>query len=248
MTKLHHLLADTGTGYQRAGVPGEMVRDVYKIPVDAIDPDPENARTHFDPDELQALADDIKRHGQIQNAVVFPNANRYTLVAGERRLRACKLAGINTLVCWVLPRNLAIEAREEMAFAENMARSDLRPTEVAARWKKLMDRWGVTGSELARRIGVAQSTVSKKLALLKLDAGTQAAIDAGQVGEEHARRHANATRGGRRARGGRANRNVLELSTGTVKLKRGRTWDELLAELQVVLAARRGDTDTAAAA
>jgi len=239
MNKLHQLLAETQTGFQRTATPRELVRDVYRLPVDAIDPDPENARTHFDTEQLQALADDLKRHGQIQNAVVFPNGDRYTLVAGERRWRACKLAGINTLVCLVLPRNLAMEAREEMAFAENMSRCDLRPTEVAVRWKNLMERWGVTGSELARRIGVAQSTVSKKLALLKLDAETQTAIDAGHVGEELSRRRANAARGGgRRSRSrGRANRNVLELATGIVRLKRGRTWVALLEELRATVEA-----------
>ena len=150
---------------------------------------------------------------------------------------------------------MALEVRHEMAFAENLCRSDLRPTEIARRWQTLMERWGVNGVELAKRIGVSNTTVSKKLALLRLDADTQAAVDAGHVGEEQARRRANAAApsgrgryGGRGARAGRANRNMLELSTGTVKLKRGRTWDELLAELVAVVAARRGDTDTAAAA
>jgi ParB/RepB/Spo0J family partition protein len=244
MTKLHHMLAGIGEPYVRpvAAGAGEAVRDVFRISVDLVDPDPENARTTFDDSELAALAADMKRHGQIQNAVVFPQGDRFTLVAGERRLRACKLAGIPTLTCLVLSRDVALEVRQEMAFAENMCRSDLRPTEVARRWQTLMDRWNVSGMELARRIGVAQSTVSKKLALLKLDAETQAAVDAGQVGEECARRQANAAAPSGRGRyagkrRGRANRNVLELATGVVRLKRGRTWAELLEELRAVVEA-----------
>lgn len=105
-----------------------MVDNVFHIPVDRIDPDPDNARKMFDADELQALADNIRRNGQIQNAVAWLRGDgRYQLVAGERRLRACKLAGIPTLTVLVLPRTLAEETRREMAFAENMARSTSSP-------------------------------------------------------------------------------------------------------------------------
>jgi ParB family chromosome partitioning protein len=244
--KLRNMLVDAGESFltrpATAATPTEAVQNVLRIPVELVDPDPENARTVFDAAELAALADDMKRHGQLQNAVVFPGAGRFTLVAGERRWRACKLAGINTLTCLVLPRDVALEVRHEMAFAENMCRSDLKPTEVAKRWRALIDRWGVTGVELARRIGVSNTTVSKKLALLKLDAGTQAAIDAGHVGEECARRQANASAPSGRGRyagkrRGRANRNVLELATGTVRLKRGRTWAALLEELRAAVEA-----------
>lgn len=228
-----------------------MVDNVFHIPVDRIDPDPDNARKMFDADELQALADNIRRNGQIQNAVAWLRGDgRYQLVAGERRLRACKLAGIPTLTVLVLPRTLAEETRREMAFAENMARSDLKPTEVARHWRSLMERWGISGNELAARIGVAQSTVSKRLALLKLDNTTQQAVDAGEVKRTHVVEATRNKRGSApKRRGGRGGRGVLELTAGTVRVRRGHTLAQLAAELAARAAAEAATPpDTQAAA
>jgi ParB/RepB/Spo0J family partition protein len=232
------MLKDAGTGFSRPATTTQTAKDVFRVPVEAIIPDPENARQYFDEEELQALADNLKRVGQLQNAVAFPEGERYTLVAGERRWRACKLAGIPTLNCLVLPRDLALEVRHEMALAENVCRSDLKPTEVAKRWQALMERWNVSGSELAKRLGVAQSTVSKKLGLLKLDAATQAAIDAGQVGEETARRQAEKPTAGKlttsTTKGEKRKINYTEFNTrnGVGRLKRGGTLRGLIAELE----------------
>jgi ParB/RepB/Spo0J family partition protein len=220
--------------------------DVQKLPVGSILPDPDNARKTFDADELAALAEDIKRHGQLQNAVAFETDTPgvFQLVAGERRWRACQLAGIPTLVCMVLPRDMAREVREEIAFAENMARSDLKPVEVARHWQALLERWKCSTRELAARVGVAQSTVSKRLALLKLNPETQNAIDAGQV---HRTAAVESTRTRRRTTGGRRHsRGVHVFNAGTVKLKRGAKLAELVAELNAAIAA--GDQPQAAAA
>jgi ParB/RepB/Spo0J family partition protein len=235
--KISRLMA--GGGNIHVGLPpvsGVLAtRDTFKIPVDQIDPDPENARKSFDGEELAALADDMKRHGQIQNAVAYleETTNRYRLVAGERRWRACKLAGIPALVCLVLPRQLADEAKAEMAFAENMARADLKPTEVAAHWKVLLSRWQCSTRELAARIGVSQSTISRRLALLQLDTDTQQAVDAGQVHKTHV---VEAQRTRRRSRAGRrAPRGVVEtVAAGSIRLKRGHTLAGLIAELQAM--------------
>lgn len=210
-----------------------VATDVQKIPLSQITPDPDNARKTFDADELAALAEDLKRHGQMQNAVVFEldTPGAFQLVAGERRWRACQLAGLPSLLCLVLPRDMAREVREEMAFAENMARADLRPVEVARHWAALMERWGCSTRELAARVGVAPSTICKRLALLKLDADTQQAVDAGTV---HQSRAVETTRTRRRARGGRrAPRGVVEtVAAGSIRLKRGHTLATLIAELQ----------------
>jgi ParB family chromosome partitioning protein len=222
-----------GAGITRAGTVAE---NVFRIPVGQIEPDPENARQHFDADELQALADNMKRHGQLQNAVAWLRGDgRYQLVAGERRLRAAKLANIATLNVLVLPRGIAEETRQEMAFAENMARSELKPTEVARHWKSLMERWGISGRELAFRIGVAQSTVSKRLALLKTDADTQRAVDAGNVKATHV---VEGMRRSRRAPKRRAARGVFELTASTLKLRRGYTLAQAVAELSAMAAAQ----------
>ena len=235
-----HQSAFAGTVPARGAV--KTVSNVVAVPLEQIRPDANNARKLFDPDELQALADDIKRHGQLQNAVAFQDrtTGEYHLIAGERRWRACKLAGVPTLVCQIVPREIENDIRDEMAFAENMSRSQLRPTEVAAHWKRLLDKWGCSTRELAARIGVAQSTVSKRLALLKLDNDTQTAVDAGTV----KRTNAVATTQRKRATVEKKPRGVLELNAGTVKLKRGRT----LAELHAELSARLKATDGKAAA
>jgi len=142
----------------------------------------------------------------------------------------------------VLPRGMAEETRQEMAFAENMARSELKPTEVARHWKTLMERWGITGMELAARIGVSQSTVSKRLALLKTDADTQRAVDAGAVKQSHV---VEGTRRSRRAPKRRAARGVFEVAAGTLKLRRGYTLAQAVAELAgIVNAQAQADTTT----
>lgn len=246
-TKMEQILEgakNTGLAQTLARVPVART-DIVRVDVSEIDPDPDNARKHFDADELSALADDMRRHGQIQNAVVWRNAatGRYQLIAGERRWRAAQLAGLSTLVCLIVPRDMADETKREIAFAENMSRSDLKPVEVARHWKGLMDRWGITGRELAARIGVAPSTVSKRMALLKLDETTQHAVDAGLLVKTHA---LESQRTRRRSRAGRrAPRGVHTFAAGTVKLRRGYTLAALVAEIN---AASTGDTATPAAA
>lgn len=243
-TLAHEILAGARAGFG-AGITrtNATADNVFRIPVGQIDPDPENARQHFDAEELQALADNMARHGQLQNAVAWLRGDgRYQLVAGERRLRAAKLANMPTLNVLVLPRGLAEETRQEMAFAENMARSELKPTEVARHWQTLMERWGISGRELAARIGVAPSTVSKRLALLKTDTDTQRAVDAGAVKATHA---VEGTRRSRRAPKRRTQRGVFELAAGTLKLRRGHTLAEAVAELAAIVNAQaQADTTT----
>ena len=216
--------------------------DVFKIPLNNIQRDPENARVTFDADELEALGVSLKRHGQITPAVVYAldDNGHYQLIDGERRWRAARATGMATLTCCVVPRDMAEETKAEIAFAANMSRSNLKPTEVARHWKKLMERWQCSTRDLALRVGVAPSTISKRLALLKLDSTTQAAVDAGTV----KRTAAVATTQRKRTTGEKKPRGVVELNAGTVKVKRGRT----LAELHAELTARLNATDDKAAA
>jgi ParB family chromosome partitioning protein len=215
------------------------VHNIQRIPVGSIDPDPENARKAFDPAELQALADDIKIHGQTQNAIVFETApGRFQLVAGERRWRACQLANVGTLVAMVLPRDMPKEQREDIAFAENLARAQLKPVEVARHWQRLMKRRGCSVRELAARVGVAPSTICKKLALLKLDVATQQAVDAGKV-LQTAAIETTRTKRRRHNDGRRSPRGVHRLQSGTVRLKRGATLEQLAAELAAMVAANQ---------
>lgn len=209
--------------------------DVFKIPLNNIQRDPENARTIFTEDELEALGKSLERHGQITPAIVFAldDTGHYQLIDGERRWRAARASGVATLTCCVVPRDMAAETKAEIAFAANMSRANLKPTEVARHWKRLMERWQCSTRELALRVGVAPSTICKRLALLKLDNNTQTAVDAGTV----VMTDAVATTQRKRTSAPPKQRGVVELAAGTVKVKRGRTLAELHAELTARLAA-----------
>lgn len=217
------------------------------VPVDSIDRDEGNPRETFDDEALDRLAAVMKRQGQIQNCVVWrdPATGRYRLTCGERRWRAAKRAGILNLFCLVLPRSTAMDMREEMAMSENTARENLRPVELAKSYKRLMDKHGWSGAELARNIGVAQSSVSEHLALLTLDEETQRKVDARQVSKRAVVRELAPAKRPRRTRSGRGPRGVHTFAVGTVKLKRGHTLADLVAEIHATTA---GDTATPAAA
>lgn len=228
-TGLSRAIGNRAVGVQQTADP------VLNIPLEQIDEDPDNARRHFNQESLEALAEGLKRHGQIANATVWRDqaTGRYVLVAGHRRLRACRIAGIPTLICVVLPRDTAQELKAEIAFAENVAREDLKPIEVARHWKKLMERWQISGSELARRLGVSQSTVSKRMALLKTDDATQAALETGKVAADVVYR-GNAQRRSRGA--GKRRSTFVEFDTrnGKGRLKRSGTLEGLIADLQAL--------------
>lgn len=222
---------------------------VTLVPVEMFRPDPNNARKDFNADELAALAEDLRRHGQIQNVVAFydETTGQYELVAGERRWRAAPAAGLKHLMCLIVPRELADDVRAEIAFAENMCRVELKPTEVAAHWRTLMDRWKCSTRELAARVGVSQSTVSKRLALLKLDPDTQRDVDAGTV-KRTAAVAATAKRRNRAGTAKRTPRGVFELAAGTVRVRRGHTVAQLAAELAALVAAQADTAPEAQAA
>jgi len=206
--------------------------NVLRIPVDEIRPDPNNARKTFTPDSLAALADSIKRNGQLQTAVAWHNreAGYFQLVAGERRLRACQLAGIKTLLCLVLPREAAEQQREEIGLTENTCRDDLTPLELATHWQQLAERWKCSGREVARRVGVAPSTMSRVLRLLCADNQTREAIAAGELTATAAYDKTK-----RRASKGKLRRGYTAIETpvgiGTVKLRRGATMADYAAAL-----------------
>ena len=215
-----------------ASIQSPAGENVLRIPVDEIRPDPNNARKTFTPDSLAALADSIKRNGQLQTAVAWHNreAGYFQLVAGERRLRACQLAGIKTLLCLVLPREAAEQQREEIGFTENTCRDELTPLELAAHWQQLAERWKCSGREVARRVGVAPSTMSKVLRLLCADDQTREAIAAGELtataAYDKTKRRASKRRLARRK----------EFPSGVIQLRRGHTLADLHADLGAALA------------
>lgn len=218
--------------------PSDPHDKVHRIPLDQIDEDPDNARKHYDEESLKALAEGIRRHGQLQNATCWrdESTGRYVLVAGHRRFRACRLAGIPTLMCMVLPRDAAMETKWEMALAENEARDNLTPLEAARHYQRLIEQWMISGAELARRIGVSQATVSRRLSLLGADADTQQDIDTGKTTATdvyNARRTPRATTDGTKAK---RSSKFLEFNTrnGKGRLKRSGTLRGLIADLELI--------------
>lgn len=140
-------------------------------------------REVFDEDSLQRLAASLLEHGQLQPIRVRWDQERglYVIIAGERRWRAAKMAGLLTLECVVVEGDLdqAVILRQQVI--ENALREDLKPVEKAKAFKAVMDQEGIDGKGLAEKLHIDPSTVSRALALLKLDEDTQQKVDAGVV-------------------------------------------------------------------
>lgn len=159
-----------------------MIQDV---PVDLIEPSPFQPRIDFNESDLLELSNSIREHGIIQPIIVRQKGEKYELVAGERRLRAGRMVGLDVLPAIV--RQLTDREAAEMALIENLQRKDLNYLEEAEGYQRLLDEFGLTQKELAMRIGKSQSAIANKLRLLKLPEAVKAGISREIVGERHAR-------------------------------------------------------------
>ena len=156
--------------------------------IDTIRPNTYQPRTYFDEGELLELADSIKANGIIQPLIVTPpdTHGEYTLIAGERRLRASKLAGLTTVP--VVVRDVENEdSLLELAIIENVQRTDLNPIEEAEAYNRLIEKFGYTQEETARKVGKNRSTITNMLRLLNLPDFIKNDISAGVLSEGHAR-------------------------------------------------------------
>lgn len=161
--------------------------DITRILLANISPNPKQPRSSIDPDELQVLADSIRMHGVIQPIVVKPaGANsQYTLIAGERRWRASKLAGLVEIPAVVM--DVSLQAQLELALVENVIRSDLSALEEAVAYRQLIDEFGLTQADVADRVGRSRVSVTNTLRLLLLPDRVKVALDANEITEGHAR-------------------------------------------------------------
>jgi ParB family transcriptional regulator, chromosome partitioning protein len=157
---------------------------VTEIPLARIEPNPRQPRQRFDADQLEALAASIREHGVLQPILVTETLDGYQLVAGERRFRAARLAGLERIPAVI--RQLADRAQLEVALVENLQRADLGPMEEAAAYRSLAEEFGLTHEEIARRVGRAKSTITNTLRLLDLDPRVQTALVDGRLSEGHA--------------------------------------------------------------
>ena len=160
--------------------------EVQQVAVTAIFPNPYQPRQQFDPDALQELADSIREYGVLQPLLVAtPEAGQYLLIAGERRLRAAKLAGLGTVP--VLVSEYTQQQIAEIAMIENLQRENLHYLEEAEGYAKLLRKFQLTQEALAARVGKKQSTIANKLRLLKLAPEVRQKLETTGLTERHAR-------------------------------------------------------------
>lgn len=161
-------------------------RRVVEIDIDNVEPNPHQPRTEFDPDAVEELAQSIREKGIIQPISVRPFGTGYQIIAGERRLRAARRAGLRTIPA-LLMDVATDEEMMEISLIENVQREDLNPIEEARAYRALMEECYLTQEEVADRVGKDRSTVANTLRLLNLSPEVRDALQAGKIAMGHAR-------------------------------------------------------------
>ena len=141
-------------------------KGITEVRINDIEPNTDQPRKTFDDEKLSALAESIKQHGIVQPLIVQQNGNMYRIVAGERRWRAARLAGLETVP--VIVRDLSDREVMEVALIENLQRQDLNPIEEAEAYEKLISEFGMTQEEVASVVGKSRPAITNSLRLLSL--------------------------------------------------------------------------------
>jgi ParB family chromosome partitioning protein len=165
------------------GTPNSVAQP--EVPIERIDNNPFQARKNFDEDEIASMADSIRNSGVLQPLIVRKAGERYQLIAGERRLRAARLAGLTAVPIRVVEFN--DQQVLEASLVENIQRTDLNPIEKAQGFKEYLERFHVTHDELARRLGQARVSITNLITLLELPPEIQDEIRRGQITLGHAK-------------------------------------------------------------
>lgn len=164
----------------------EKISELRNININEIQPDPDQPRRVFDELSLQELMKSIKQHGVLQPIIVTPKSGKYMIVAGERRYRAAKMAGLKKIPA--LLRTLSNQHKLELSLIENLQRRDLNPLETATAYLKLRDQFNLSIEQIGERVGgKAVSSVSNTLRLLRLPKNVREAIASGKLREGQAR-------------------------------------------------------------
>jgi ParB family chromosome partitioning protein len=160
-----------------------QLREACLIRLDRIVPDPNQPRGEFDADSLDRLASSLRQRGQLQPIRVrWDEAGQhYVVVIGERRWRAARLAGLESIACIVVPGTATPEEILEDQLVENCLREDLKPIEQARAYQSLMQRLGLSQRALAEKLDISQGQIMQSLKLLELPSTVQESIDAGEV-------------------------------------------------------------------
>lgn len=172
-------------------IPGDdrpLLGGVQEIPVEQIDPNPRQPRQQFNPEELTELTVSIREHGILQPLILTfePGvSDRYTLIAGHRRLLAARQAGLMTVPA--LLREATEQQRLELAIVENVQRTDLNPLEQAQAYHRLSEEFGLSHEQIAERVGKSRPVITNRLRLLSLPGDVRQALAGGDISEGHAR-------------------------------------------------------------
>jgi ParB family chromosome partitioning protein len=159
---------------------------IHPLPLHLVDPNPHQPRKHFDHTQLEDLINSIQVHGVLQPIVVTPTSDgRFELIAGERRLRASKIAGLETIPAIV--RTASEQQKLELAMIENIQRQELNPLEEAISYLSLQNDFGLTQEDISKRVGKSRSQVANTIRLLQLPQSIQDALVQGKISASNAR-------------------------------------------------------------
>ena len=161
---------------------------VISIPVERIRPNMYQPRRNFDEEMLRELAESIKENGLLQPITVWKDDDKeyYEIIAGERRLRACKLAGM-TEINAIVRENLSDEKKLELALIENIQREDLNAIDTALAYRQLIDHFGLSQADISRIVGKSRAAISNTLRLMELEENIRNSVRSGLISEGHAR-------------------------------------------------------------
>lgn len=164
----------------------EEKESIRHVRLTEVEPNKNQPRKRFDDAEIQTLADSIREHGLIQPITVRTIVDgRYQIVAGERRWRACKMAGVSEIP--IIVRELSDEDTAKIALIENVQRADLNPIEEAAAYKQLIEQYGVTQEAIAKMVGKSRSVIANSVRLLNLPEEVQDMLKNDEISVGHAK-------------------------------------------------------------
>lgn len=163
----------------------DLLQNPTEVPIAEIVPNPYQPRSEFPPESLEELAESIRTHGVLQPLLVRKVDGKHQLIAGDRRLRAAKMAGLFTVP--VILKEMDDRTTMEIALVENLQREDLNPLEEAEAYKKLIDEFQLTQEEIAKTVGKSRSAITNTLRLLNLTEEVRARLAEKKITSGHAR-------------------------------------------------------------
>lgn len=159
--------------------------EIREIPISEIEPNPEQPRKEFDLESLEHLAESIKLHGLLQPILVKSVGDRYHIIAGERRYRASKMAGLESIACLV--QDCTDREMAEKALVENLQRSNLSPVEEGRAYAKLIEEYKLTQEEIAQRVGKGRATIANLIRVIQLPPPVLLLIQEDKISLGHAK-------------------------------------------------------------